>query len=79
MPVTFVQVFVRLATQETREQVVTNVIQDTMVMEQRVLPVVLTRLHLQVVLLPLRVIVSVHLCVKSVNLNYVNFRRKCEE
>ena len=46
-----VQVFVKLA---TKEQIVMNVIQDTMVMELHVLPVVLTRLHLQVVLLPLQ-------------------------
>ena len=50
-----VQVFVKLA---TKEQIVMNVIQDTMVMELHVLPVVLTRLHLQVVLLPLQQNVS---------------------
>ena len=43
MFVFYVQVFVRLA---TKEQIVTNVIQDTMVMDLHVLPVVLTRLHL---------------------------------
>ena len=42
----------------TKEQIVMNVIQDTMVMELHVLPVVLTRLHLQVVLLPLQQSVS---------------------
>ena len=42
----------------TQEQIVTNVIQDTMVMELHVLPVVLTRLHLQVVLLQLQQSVS---------------------
>ena len=44
----------------TQEQIVTNVIQDTMVMELHVLPVVLTRLHLQVVLLQLQQSVSFH-------------------
>ena len=47
----FEQVSVKLA---TKEQIVTNVIQDTMVMGLHVLPVVLTRLHLQVVLLTLQ-------------------------
>ena len=63
MSVFYVQVFVRLA---TKEQIVTNVTQDTMVMDLHVLPVVLTRLHLQVVLLQQQVIVSFHVCVKSV-------------
>ena len=51
----FVQVFVKLV---TKEQIVTNVIQDTMVMELHVQHVVLTRLHLQVVLLQLQETVS---------------------
>ena len=56
MLLTFGQVFVRLA---TKEQIVTNVIQDTMVMVVHVLLVVLTRLHLQVVLLQLQQNVSI--------------------
>ena len=51
----FQQVFVRLA---TKEQIVINVILDTMVMELHVLSVVLTRQHLQVVVLQLQQIVS---------------------
>ena len=38
----------------TQEQIVINVILDTMVMELHVLSVVLTRLHLQVVVLQLQ-------------------------
>ena len=49
------QVFVRL---DTKEQIVINVILDTMVMELHVLSVALTRLHLQVVVLQLQQIVS---------------------
>ena len=56
MLLTFLQVFVKLA---TKEQFVTNVIQDTMVMVVHVLLVVLTRLHLQVVLLQLQQNVSI--------------------
>ena len=56
MLLTFLQVFVRLA---TKEQIVTNVIQDTMVMVVHALLVVLTRLHLQVVLLQLQQNVSI--------------------
>ena len=52
-----VQVFVKLA---SKEQIVTNVIQDTMVMELHVPLVVLTKLHLQVVLLQLQETVSFH-------------------
>ena len=51
----FKQVFVRLA---TKEQIVINVILDTMVMELHVLSVALTRLHQQVVVLQLQQIVS---------------------
>ena len=51
----FKQVFVRLA---TKEQIVINVILDTMVMELHVLSVALTRLLQQVVLLQLQQIVS---------------------
>ena len=41
-----------------KEQIVINVILDTMVMELHVLPVALTRQHLQVVLLQLQQIVG---------------------
>ena len=41
-----------------KEQIVINVILDTMVMELPVLPVALTRQHLQVVLLQLQQIVG---------------------
>ena len=51
----FKQVFVRMV---TKEQIVINVILDTMVMELHVLSVALTRLHLQVVVLQLQQIVS---------------------
>ena len=55
MTYSFKQVFVRLA---TKEQIVINVILDTMVMELHVLSVALTRLLQQVVLLQLQQIVS---------------------
>ena len=42
----------------TKEQIVINVILDTMVMELHVLSVALTRLHLQVVVLQLQQIVG---------------------
>ena len=51
----FQQVFVRLV---TKEQIVINVILDTMVMETHVLFVALTRLLLQVVVLQLQQTVS---------------------
>ena len=51
----FKQVFVRL---DTKEQILINVILDTMVMELHVLSVALTRLHQQVVVLQLQQIVS---------------------
>ena len=41
-----------------KEQIVINVILDTMVMELHVLPVALTRQHLQVVVLQLQQIVG---------------------
>ena len=41
-----------------KEQIVINVILDTMVMELHVLPVALTRLHFQVVVLQLQQIVG---------------------
>ena len=47
-----------------KEQIVINVILDTMVMELHVLPVALTRQHLQVVVLQLQQIVHVLFCLK---------------
>ena len=67
------QVFVKL---DTKEQIVTNVIQDTMVMALHVLPVVLTRLHLQVVLLQLQQNVSFSLPSKSKKLWHAEFNLK---
>ena len=64
MFVFYLQVFVRLA---TKEQIVTNVTQDTMVMVVHVLLVVLTRLHLQVVLLQLQQNVKYTLLSNSAN------------
>ena len=60
------QVFLRLA---TKEQIVINVILDTMVMELHVLSVALTRQHLQVVVLQLQQIVSLFTFVDIVSLS----------
>ena len=53
----------------TKEQIVINVILDTMVMELHVLSVALTRQHLQVVVLQLHQIVSSFTMVAMVSLS----------
>ena len=53
----------------TKEQIVINVILDTMVMELHVLSVALTRQHLQVVVLQLQQIVSLFTLVDIVSLS----------